>query len=114
MNIHYLEIVTKDIDATCTLHSNTNKVTFGEPEERLGGARIAELKDGGYIGVRSPMRETEEPIIRPYLLVKDINASVNAAEICGAEVAMPPTTIEGRGQFAIIIHGGIESGLWQL
>jgi hypothetical protein len=32
----------------------------------------------------------------------------------GAEIAMTPTEIVGYGQFAIVIHGGIESGLWQM
>ena len=114
MKIHYLEIVTKDIDALCALQSKIHGVTFGGPDKNLGGARTAELKDGGLIGIRGPMRDTEQPIVRPYLLVEDISSSIDAAEKSGAEVAMPPTEIKGRGHFAIIIHDGIESGLWQL
>lgn len=114
MKIHYLEIVTNDIEAACNLHAKIHGMKFGEPEEKLGGARTAEFSEGGFIGIRGPMRDTEEPVVRPYLLVKDISASVEAADKSGAEIAMSPTEVEGRGQFAIIIHGGIESGLWQL
>ncbi|KKE84523.1 hypothetical protein N481_22185 [Pseudoalteromonas luteoviolacea S4047-1] len=32
----------------------------------------------------------------------------------GAQIAMPPTEIPGKGQFAIYILGGNEQGLWQL
>ena len=60
------------------------------------------------------MRATENPVVRPYVLVKDIKASVAAAAEAGGEIAMPPTEIPGHGQFAIVIHGGIDSGLWQL
>jgi predicted enzyme related to lactoylglutathione lyase len=48
------------------------------------------------------------------VLVDDINAAVSAAAEAGAEIAMTPTEIVGYGQFAIVIHGGIESGLWQI
>jgi uncharacterized protein len=46
--------------------------------------------------------------------VEDITASVGAAARSGAKIAMEPTEIAGYGQFAIVIQGGIESGLWQL
>ena len=114
MNIQYLEIVTKDVAGACALYSQTHGVTFGEAVPELGGARTAKLAGGGMLGIRSPLRDTENPVVRPYLLVKDIKAAVSAAAKAGAQVAMDPTEIPGRGQFAIVIHGGIESGLWQL
>ena len=114
MTIHYLEIVTKDVDAACALYSQMHGVTFSEADQKLGGARTANLAGGGMLGIRAPLRDTEKPVVRPYLLVKDIKASVAAAAESGAEVAMPPTEIAGHGQFAIVIQGGIESGLWQL
>ena len=80
----------------------------------LGNARTADLEDGGRIGVRAPMRDTEAPVVRPYLLVDDIEAAVKAAETAGAIVAMPPMEIPGGGTFSIYILGGIEHGLWQL
>lgn len=112
--VQYLEIVTPEVDATCDALENLRGVSFGEPIPELGYARTAPLDSGGRIGVRAPMRETEEPVVRPYLLVEDIGAAVDAAQTAGAEIAMPPTEIPGRGKFAIYILGGIQHGLWQL
>lgn len=114
MKIHYLEIVTTHVAQACALYSQVHGVTFGDAVQELGGARTANLASGGTLGIRAPLRDTEKPVVRPYLLVKDINASVAAAAKAGAEIAMTPTEIAGRGQFALVIHGGIESGLWQL
>jgi len=114
MKIQYLEIVTTDVDAACALYSKMHGVAFGQADQNLGGARTANLAGGGMLGIRAPLRDTEEPVVRPYVLVDDINASVAAAAEGGAEIAMPPTELEGHGQFAIVIQGGIESGLWQL
>ena len=49
------------------------------------------------VGVRAPMHETEEPVVRPYWLVDDIEASVAAAVEAGGEVAHPPMEIPGHG-----------------
>ena len=114
MQIQYLEIVTPEVDAVCETYSKIHSVTFKDADPSLGGARVAELAGGGMIGVRGPMRETETPVVRPYLLVDDIQAAIDAAAKAGAEVAMPPMPIPGHGSFAIFIQGGIESGLWQL
>lgn len=114
MRIQYLEIVTTDVDAACALYSQMHAVTFGDADQNLGGARTAKLAEGGLLGIRAPLRDTEKPVVRPYVLVDDIKASVAAAAESGAEIAMPPTEIAGHGEFAIVIHGGIESGLWQL
>jgi predicted enzyme related to lactoylglutathione lyase len=114
MRIHYLEFVTPDVDAACALYSQMHGVTFGKADQRLGGARTANLAGGGMLGIRAPLRPTEKPVVRPYVLVKDIKASVAAAAKSGAQIAMEPTEIPGRGQFAIVIQGGIESGLWQV
>lgn len=113
MQIYYLEIVTPDVDAVCATHERLYGVTFGEPEAGLGNARTAELANGGMIGVRAPMHETEEPIVRPYLLVDDIEAAVAAAVEAGGEIAHPPLELPGHGTFAIFIQGGIHHGLWQ-
>jgi predicted enzyme related to lactoylglutathione lyase len=114
VKIHFLEIVTPDVDAACTLYSMMYGVTFRDADQDLGGARTAGLDGGGLLGIRAPLRDTETPVVRPYVLVDDINAAVSAAAQAGAEIAMTPTTLAGYGQFAIVIHGGIESGLWQL
>lgn len=114
VKIHYLEIVTPDVDGACSLYSAMYGVTFGDPDQDLGGARTAGLDGGGMLGVRAPLRDTESPVVRPYVLVDDISAAVSAAAQAGAEIAVMPTEIASRGQFAIVIQGGIESGLWQI
>ena len=115
MFIQYLEVVTPDVNATCDALERLHGVSFGEPDVGLGNARTAALKGGGKIGVRAPMREDEQPVVRPYLLVEDIEAAVKAAQAAGAQVALPPMEIPGgHGKFAIYIQGGIEHGLWKL
>ncbi len=114
VQIHYLEIVTPAVDASVALHSKIHNVSFSAADESLGGARTARLADGGTLGIRAPMRDTERPVVRAYFLVGDIEEAVAAAARAGAEIAMTPTEIPGHGRFAIIIQGGIESGLWQV
>jgi len=114
MQIQYLEIVTPDVDAVCAAYAIVHGVQLSEPEAGLGGARTADLVGGGRIGIRAPMHETEEPVVRPYVLVDDIEAAAKAAEEAGAEIAHPPMEIPGHGKFAIFIQGGIHHALWQL
>ncbi len=113
MQIHYLEIVTKEVDAVCAAYAAANGVRFGEPVAGLGNARTTALPGGGLVGVRAPMHEAEKPVVRPYWLVDDIEAAVAAAVEAGGEVAHPPMEIPGHGTFAIYIQGGIHHGLWQ-
>jgi predicted enzyme related to lactoylglutathione lyase len=114
MRIHYLEVVTPDVDGSVALYSRIHGISFGAADENLGGARTAKLANGGRLGIRAPLRDTEQPVVRPYFLVPDIEAAVAAAAQSDAEIAMPPTEIPGQGKFAILIHEGIESGLWQV
>ena len=114
MLVQYLEIVTPDVDVTCSVLAKMHGVSFGQPDAGRGNARTAALKDGGRIGVRAPMAEHEDPTVRPYMLVDDIEIAVSAAQAAGGQIAMPPTEIPGGGKFAIYILGGIQHGLWQL
>lgn len=115
MRIQYLEIVTPDVDAVCSTYAQANGVTFtAECDPNLGGARTADLAGGGRIGIRPPLRESETPVVRPYLLVADIQAAVDKAANAGAQVALPPMELPEHGTCAIVIQGGIESGFWQL
>jgi uncharacterized protein len=114
MPIHYLEIVTKEVDAVCTSYTAANGVEFGDPDAGLGNARTASLPGGGMVGVRAPLHEAEEPIVRPYWLVDDIAAALASAVEAGGEVAHPPMEIPGHGTFAIYILGGVHHGLWRL
>jgi len=114
MQIHYLEIVTKEVDAVCAAYAAANGAQFGKPDAGLGNARTVALAGGGLVGVRAPMSEGEAPVVRPYWLVADIEAAVAAVVAAGGEVAHPPMEIPGHGTFAIYLQGGNDHGLWQL
>ena len=113
VQVEYLEIVTPEVDATCEVLAAQHGVTFSERVPMLGNARTATLTNGGRIGVRAPMRDNEDPVVRPYILVDDIEAAVEAARALGAEIAHPPLAIPGQGTFAIYILGGNQYGLWK-
>jgi predicted enzyme related to lactoylglutathione lyase len=113
MKIHYLEIVTKSVDAVCAAYAASNGVQFGEPDAGLGNARTAPMPGGGLVGVRAPLRETEAPVVRPYWLVDDIEAAVAAAVKAGGSIAVPPMKLPGHGTCAIYLQGGIDHGFWQ-
>ena len=114
MKLHYLEIISLEVDAICTTYEAAHNVQFGEADELLGGARTCNLTDGSIVGIRGPLRDTEDPIIRPYWLVKNIEKAVSAVEAQGAAIAVPPLEIPGRGIFAIYIKGAVDHGFWQL
>jgi predicted enzyme related to lactoylglutathione lyase len=113
MQIDYLEIVTPDVDAVCATYERLHGVSFGAPEPGLGGARTAELAGGARIGVRGPLHESEQPVVRPYWRADDIAAGWSAALAAGAEEAHPPLELPGHGTFAIYVRGGVHHGLWQ-
>jgi predicted enzyme related to lactoylglutathione lyase len=114
MKIHYLEIVTRDVDAVCAAYTASTGTEFGGPDAGFGNARTGALPGGGLLGVRAPLHETEEPVVRPYWLVDDIETAFAAALAAGGQEAHPPMEIPGHGTFAIYIQGGIHHGLWQL
>ena len=111
--VHYLEVVTAEVDAVCATYAAANRLRFGAPDEGLGNARTATLPDGSTIGVRAPMHELELPVVRPYLLVDDIEAAVAVAEAAGADIALPPVEIPDMGRCAIYFQGGVQHGLWE-
>lgn len=113
MKVQYLEIVTPDVEATCATLTRLHGVELGPEDPALGGARTASLPGGGRVGVRRPMHEAETPVVRPYVLVDDIDAATEAARQAGGEIAHPPMEIPGHGKFAIYFQGGIQHGLWQ-
>lgn len=77
-------------------------------------ARTASFAGGGLVGVRAPLRGDEDPVVRPYWLVPDIQAALAAAVRLGGQIAHPPLEIPGHGTFAIYYQGGNDHGLWQL
>ena len=111
--LQYLEIVTSEAEALCKQYESCHGITFGKPEPSLGNARVAELDGGSKIAIRGPLREGEAPVIRPYMLVDDLEKAVAAAKKAGAEIAIDKMPIPGHGTIAIAIQGGIECGFWQ-
>ncbi|WP_096085068.1 VOC family protein [Agaribacterium haliotis] len=114
MKLHYLEIVTNDVNKLCAAYEAAHAVEFSEPEVLLGGARVCTLADASTVGVRAPLRDTEQPVVRPYWLVDDIEKALKAVEAQGAEIAVDAMEIPGKGRFAIYINGAIDHGFWQL
>jgi len=48
MKIHYLEIVTREVDAVCAAYTAALGVHFGRPDAGLGNARTAALPGAGW------------------------------------------------------------------
>ena len=113
MRIHYLEIVCRDVAAQRAALERVHGLSFGPPVADLGQARVAEAPDGTLIGVRAPLAEHEQPIIRTYLEVGDIVNAVKEAEAAGAAIAYPPTQQGDTGTWAIYVLGDVQFGLWQ-
>lgn len=109
----YLEVVSLDVSATCSTYERVHGLTFGEPQPELGNARTAASPDGGTVGVRAPMHDQEEPVMRSYFLVPDIEAAVAMVTAEGAEVMVPPMEIPGRGRCALYLMGGVQHALWE-
>lgn len=113
MSARYVEIVSEEMDALIGLYAGMHGLDFGPPVAEMGQARIATREDGTVLGIRKPLAAHETPIMRTYLGVADIAQAVKAAEAAGAMVAYPPTKQGEWGTFAIVIHGGVQHGLWQ-
>ena len=113
MRVHYLEIVCSDVAAQCAALEQVHGLSFGPPVADLGQARVAKAADGSLIGVRAPLAEHEQPIVRTYLAVDDIAKAVKEAESAGAMIAYPPTQQGDTGTWAVYILGDVQMGLWQ-
>ncbi len=113
MAAHYLEIVSDDADALTGLYERMHGLSFGLPDPDLGQARVATRADGALVGIRKPLAAHEQPIMRTYLAVEDIEQAVKQAEASGATIAYPPTRQGQRGIFAIVIQGDVQHGPWQ-
>src|SRR5688572_30229753 len=105
MTVHYLEIVSNDADTLTGLYERVHGLSFGPPDPDLGQARVARRPDGTLVGIREPLSAHEQPIMRTYLAVEDIQEAVEEAEAHGATIAYPPTRQGQRGTFAIVIQG---------
>ncbi|MDH3628714.1 MAG: hydroxylase [Acidobacteriota bacterium] len=112
--IYYLEIVTPDIEAACKLYGHAYGWQFEPKGPEWGGSVVAKLPGGSLCGIRAPLHEQENPVVRTYLRVTDIDSAVQEAEKLGATIALPPMEMPGAGKIAIYLFGGIEQGLWQV
>lgn len=113
VTLYYLEFVTPDVETTCALLAEQHGVTFGEPDAPLGGARTAPMLGGGLLGVRAPMHAAEEPTVRPYRIVEDIQVATDTAVAAGGKLMVPPSPSPGRGKYSIYELGGLQHALWQ-
>lgn len=113
MGVHYLEIVCRDVDQQCAALERVHGLSFGAAVADLGEARVAETSNGSLVGVRAPLAEHEQAIVRTYLVVNDIEVAVEQAEAAGAVVAYPPTQQGDTGTWAIYILDDVQMGLWQ-
>ena len=112
-SVHYLEIVSNEVDEVIAFYQRVHGLSFGPPDPDLGQARVATRADGSLLGVRAPLAAHEQPIMRTYLQVEDIELAVKRAEESGATTAYPPTRQGQRGTFAIVFQGDVQHGLWQ-
>jgi predicted enzyme related to lactoylglutathione lyase len=113
MAVHYLEIVSNDVDTLTALYQRMHGLSFGAPDPDLGQARVATAADGSLVGIRKPLAAHEQAIMRTYLAVEDIQSAMKNAEDCGAIIAYPPTLQGQWGIFAIVIQGDVQHGVWQ-
>ena len=113
MGVHYLEIVSNDVDALTGLYERMYGLSFGLPDADLGQARVATRPDGTLVGIRKPLAAHEHPLTRAYVAVDDIQQAVTEAAAHGATIAYPPTRQGQRGTFAIVIQADLQHGLWQ-
>ena len=93
MAVHYLEIVTDDVDTLVGLYQDVYGLSFGPPDPDLGQARVATQSDGTVVGIRKPLAAHEQPIMRTYLEVKDIQQATKKAE-----ESVPPLPIPQPGK----------------
>ena len=112
--VHYLEIVTPDVEAARRLYSATFGWHFQAPAPELGNAVVAALPGGSLCGIRAPMHVQETPVVRPYVRVADLEAATRNAERSGATILLESMDLAGWGRISIVELGGIQQGLWQV
>jgi hypothetical protein len=61
----------------------------------------------------TPLAQHEQPIVRIYLEVDDVERAVENAEAAGAPIAYPPPRQADTGKWAIYLLGDVHIGLWQ-
>lgn len=112
--IHYIEIVTNDVEVQCQALSDYIAGQFEGPVVELGNARVALRDDGILCGIRAPMDPAETPTTRIYLRVDNLDQAVSSVREQGAAILLENMPIAGRGSIAIYELGGIQHGFWQV
>ena len=51
MSVHYLEIVSNDVETLTGLYQRIHGLSFGPPDPDLGQARVATGADGTLVGI---------------------------------------------------------------
>jgi predicted enzyme related to lactoylglutathione lyase len=111
--IHYLEIVTPDVEATRQFYATAFGWEFRSVAE-LGNAAVATIPGGSLCGIRAPMHAEELPVVRNYIRVANLEAATQAAKRGGAAILLEGMDLAGWGSITIYELGGIQHGLWQL
>lgn len=112
--VHYIEIVTPDVEAVCSLYEQAYGWHFQPMKPELGNAFVTKLPEGALCGIRAPMHTEEKPCVRTYVRVTDIEITVQRVSQLGAKILLERMEIPGHGIIAIYLHGGIEHGIWQI
>lgn len=112
--VHYLEIVTPDVDAARHLYASTFGWHFRAPVPELGNAWVAALPGGSLCGIRAPLSAEEVPVVRTYVRVGDLEAATLEAAQSGGTVLLESMDLAGWGRISIVGLGSIQQGLWQV
>lgn len=112
--VHYLEIVTPDVEAARLLYSTAFGWHFQAPVPELGNALVATLPGGSLCGIRAPLHAAETPVVRPYVRVADLERATREAGRSGATILLESMVLAGWGRISIVEVGGIQQGLWQV
>lgn len=112
--IHYLEIVTPDVEGTRALYAAALGWSFGPPVPELGNALVAEVPGGSFCGIRAPLHPSEAPTLRTYFRVRDLESATRAVKAKGAKILLESMELPGWGRISIFEVGGAQQGLWQV
>jgi len=112
--IHYLEIVTPDVEATRSLYASVFGWTFQPSVPELGNASVASLPGGSLCGIRAPIHAEELPVVRNYIRVTNLDAATKEAQRLGATLLLESMDLAGWGRISIYELGGLQHGLWQV
>ena len=112
--IHYLEIVTPDVEATRQLYSAAFGWNFQPAVAELGNAAVAAIPGGSLCGIRAPLHAEEAPVVRTYIRVPNLAATTKEARRSGATILLESMDLAGWGKISIYEIGGLQHGLWQV